>query len=89
MECFGRIVGCGVVQYFSGDEYPHANRHFERSATQSRTRRLSEAKSVYIDLSISLRYSRDDDFSIKSFVLNAVKDLFLASFLPYKTFKGI
>jgi len=33
---------------------PLPSRHFERSATQSRTRRLSEAKSVSIDFSISL-----------------------------------
>jgi len=48
---------------------PSSFRHFERSATQSRTRRLCEAKSAKIDLSIPLRYirylsDRDDDHSL-------------------------
>jgi hypothetical protein len=53
-------------------------RHFERSATQSRTRRLSEAKSVSIDLSVSLGFSRDDeDFQTKTPKLGINKNVHL------------
>jgi hypothetical protein len=56
-------------------------RHFERSATQSRTRRLSEAKSVSIDLSpesSGLRFSRDDeDFQTKTPKLGINKNVHL------------
>jgi len=54
--------GDGVVLV---TKLPPPVRHFERTrwlsgAMKSRTRKLSEAKSVYIDLSIPLRSGRDD-----------------------------